>query len=173
VCNELSEGRIAIIAVGESRVFSHLHTIMTPLKIPFIFIKWNTLEEEELLIDKINDLAHDDELYLDENYQLNMHPSANHFLKAVVDLIAHYKWQNVVVLYHEERGFDHIMELVDLPRRWPTKLDVRLRGLSADVESWIFLLKDVRLSGSSHIIVDVQTKYLNKFLQQVIQRIFN
>jgi hypothetical protein len=102
-----------------------------------------------------------------------MHPSANDFLKAVVDLIAHYKWQNVVVLYHEERGFDHIMELVDLPRRWPTKLDVRLRGLSADVESWIFLLKDVRLSGSSHIIVDVQTKYLNKFLQQVIQRISN
>ncbi len=170
MCNELSEGRIAIIAVGESRVFSHLHTIASSLRVPFIFIKWNSLAEEDLLVNKLNELVHeDDDFDSDENNnQINLHPTASEYLKAIVDLIAYYKWQNVLVLYHEERGFDHIIELVDLPRRWPTKLDVRLRGLSTDVDSWIYLLKDVKLSGFSQIIVDVQTKYLNKFLQQVI-----
>ena len=170
MCNELSEGRIAIIAVGESRVFSHLHTIASSLRVPFIFIKWNSLAEEDLLVHKLNELVHeDDDFDSDENNnQINLHPTASEYLKAIVDLIAYYKWQNVLVLYHEERGFDHIIELVDLPRRWPTKLDVRLRGLSTDVDSWIYLLKDVKLSGFSQIIVDVQTKYLNKFLQQVI-----
>ena len=179
MCNELSEGRIAIIAVGESRVFSHLHTIASSLRIPFIFIKWNTLEEEDLLVDKINKLNEDDDADIDSSVaevnQINIHPSAHALTKSIIDLIDYYKWEYVTIMYQETTGLAHIEDLIKLPRRSSNvnKLRIQVRQLSADVNKWIYLMKDVKLSGSSHIIVDVQTKYLNKFLQQVIQTISN
>jgi hypothetical protein len=45
------------------------------------------------------------------------------------------------------------------------KFRLQIRQLSRDTDKWIYLIKEVKLSGSSHIIVDIETRSLNKFLQ--------
>lgn len=42
---------------------------------------------------------------------------------------------------------------------------MHVKQLGIDVDQWIYTLKDVKQSGSSHIIADIQTKHLNKFLK--------
>ena len=46
VCNEINEERIAIIAIGNCPVFLHLNGIANSLQIPFISIKWESMDEE-------------------------------------------------------------------------------------------------------------------------------
>lgn len=102
----------------------------------------------------------------------------------MIDLIEYYKWEYVTILYQESTGLSRIEDLIKLPRRPPqlrspnrtnmavhlnlnNKVKLQVRQLSSDVRKWINLIKDVKLSGSSHIIVDIQTRHLNKFLEQV------
>ncbi len=53
-----------------------------------------------------------------------------------------------------------------------SKFRLQVRQLNSDPKQWIYMLKDVKLSGSSHIIVDIETKYLNLFLEQVLFNYF-
>lgn len=100
-------------------------------------------------------------------------------MKAIIDLIEYYKWEYVTILYQETTGIERIEDLVRMQREYghqsysnpygqnqQNKLRIQVRQLSKDVEKWIYLIKDVKLGSSSHIIVDIQTKYLNNFLQQ-------
>jgi hypothetical protein len=166
VCNELAEGRIAIIAIGENPAFMHIHAIADSLKVPYISIKWDSLEEENAIIAAATQASADGERQIN---QVNIHPPAYKLMKAVIDLIDYYKWEYVTILYQESTGLDRIEDLIRLPRRSinDNKLRLQVRQLSSDINKWIYLIKDVKLSGSSHIIVDIQTRYLNKFLEQV------
>lgn len=101
-------------------------------------------------------------------------------MKAIIDLIEYYKWEYVTILYQETTGIERIEDLVRMQREYgqqpyssnpygqnqPNKLRIQVRQLSKDVDKWIYLIKDVKLGSSSHIIVDIQTKYLNDFLKQ-------
>ena len=81
-----------------------------------------------------------------------------------------YKWDFVTILYQETTGPERIQEFIRLPSTIFThnnKFRLQVRQLSSDVEKWIYLIKDIKLSGSSHIIVDVETKNLNKFIKIV------
>ena len=44
---------------------------------------------------------------------------------------------------------------------------VRVRQLGADVTKWTQLIRDLKASGTSHIIVDIETQYMNEFIRQV------
>lgn len=197
VCSELAEGRIAIIGIGNSDIFRHLHSIADSLKIPYISIRWETFEEENQTLEASLNAAtafssnsfptpplHPQQL-MDEDEsgrgvinQISMHPPARRLMKAVIDLIDYYKWEYVTILYQESTGIERIEDLIRLQRHsvheyntmlphHQNKLRLQVRQLSKDVDKWLYLIKDVKLSGSSHIIVDVETKYLNTFLQQV------
>lgn len=103
----------------------------------------------------------------------------------MIDLIEYYKWEYVTILYQESTGISRIEDLIKLPPRpnlrssnrpiemapihlnLNSKIKLQVRQLSSDVTKWVNLIKDVKLSGSSHIIVDIQTRYLNTFLEQV------
>ena len=164
----MTDGRIAVIGIGDSPVFNHLQSISNSLKIPFISIKWNGIEEENSLI--ANEVNHNnaDEISL-RHSQINIHPPAHKMMKAIINLIEHYKWDFVTIIYQESYGLDRVEDLIRFPRMLGNKFRLNVRQLGPDVDKWVYLIKDVKLSGSSHIIVDVNTKYLNKFLQQVFK----
>jgi len=52
-------------------------------------------------------------------------------------------------------------------KTWPLKCRIRVRQLGAEVSKWTNTIKDLKTSGTSHIIVDVETKYMNEFIRQV------
>lgn len=90
------------------------------------------------------------------------------FTQSIIDLINHYGWEHVTILYQESTGLDKIEDLIRLPHKTTSsKLRLHVKQLGIDVNQWIYSLKDVKLSGSSHIIVDIQTKNLNTFLEYV------
>ena len=162
MCDHISEGRIAIIGIGDTTVLSHIQLIASSLNIPYLSVKWNSLNEE------LNTLA---KLESDPNLELNevaLYPPTQMITESIIDLINHYGWDHVTILYQELTGLDKIEDLIRLPyKTTSSKLRLHVKQLGIDVNQWIYSLKDVKLSGSSHIIVDVQTKYLNTFLEYV------
>lgn len=41
-----------------------------------------------------------------------------------------------------------------------------MRQLSSDITKWTSLIKDIKSSGTSHIIVDIETRHMNEFIRQ-------
>lgn len=154
----------------------HIHSLANSLKIPYISIKWNSLEEEQVILNNLNQIYDDEPVQLNH---VNIHPPAHKLVKGIIDLIDYYKWDYVTILYQESIGLARIEDLIKLPTRPnygapmkpgnmnSNKLRVQVRQLSSDISQWIYVIKEVKLTGSSHIIVDIQTKYLNKFLEHV------
>ena len=103
-------------------------------------------------------------------HQVNIHPPASKIITAIIDLVHMYKWEYVTVLYQEDTGPERIMQLIHMPSMKffsSNKFHLQVRQLSSDFDKWIYLIKEIKLSGSSHIIVDIETKNLNKFIQIV------
>jgi hypothetical protein len=57
LCNELFDGRLAVIGVGTSPVFAHIKAITNSLRIPYIAIEWTekSMDNEHIsVIAKLN-----------------------------------------------------------------------------------------------------------------------
>ena len=166
VCDNLNDGRIAVLAIGSHSVFLHLHSIADSLKIPYIAIKWESLNEENSLVERTNSWRDE----ASQINQVNIHPPAHSLMKAIIDLIFYYKWDFVTILFQESTGLGRIEDLIRLPKPksgTDGEIRIQIRQLSSDVNKWIYLIKDVKLSGSSYFIVDIETKNMNKFIEQV------
>lgn len=169
-----------------------MHSIADSLKIPFISIKWENEEEENSIIAQVTSLLssrssseheEEDEESDDESVeykrdynkinQINLHPPSHTIVNAIIDLITFYKWEFVTVLFQESTGLDRIQDLLRLPGRKQNgvenKIRLQVRQLGKDVSKWIYLIKDVKLSGCSFIIVDIEDKFMNKFLDQATE----
>lgn len=98
-----------------------------------------------------------------------MHPSNIRICDAIIDLVFYYNWEHITVLYEETIGMDRIHHLMNIPRLKSFNSDkyrIDVRQLGSNLSTWIFLLKDIKLKGSSHIIVDIQSRNLKYFIQQ-------
>lgn len=106
---------------------------------------------------------------------VNIHPPASKIMNAIIDLVHMYKWGYVTVLYQEDTGPERIQKFIQLPSTTfynSKKFRLQVRQLSSDYDKWIYLIKEIKLSGSSHIIVDIETRLLNKFIQIVSISVF-
>ena len=134
---------------------------------PYISVKWESLNEENSIIARAQS-KHVEDTQIN---QINIHPPAHSLMNAIIDLIFYYKWDFVTILFQESTGLGRIEDLIRIPKRKSgsaeEEIRIQIRQLSSDVNKWIYLIKDVKLSGSSYFIVDIQTKYLNKFIEQV------
>ena len=147
------------------------------MKIPYLAVKWENSNKSNKLAapagpDEPAEDKKADKLKPEVSYsnQVNMHPPANKLIRAIIDLVNHYKWEYVTILYQETTGPERIEDLIRLPYSNfinNKKFRLQVRQLSSDIDKWIFLIKEVKLSGSSHIIVDIETKNLNKFTKIV------
>ena len=111
--------------------------------------------------------------------KINIHPPANKLIKAYIDIIELYKWEYVTILFHESSGLNRLDDLFKIPKNMSlfnefsnqntlsNKFRVIVKKLSSDQSLWFDLINEVKLSGSSHVIVDLSTKYLNQFLEIV------
>ena len=148
VCKQVkSGGIIAIITIGKSKVFNLAKIIANSLDIPYISIN--------------PDVTTTNSMSKQNKFELNLHPSVNKLLNAIVDLIKYYKWTFVTVLFQEPNRIE------DLIKYNENELNFQFRLISSNSNEWIDLIKEVKSSGSSHIIIDLETKLINKFLRIV------
>jgi hypothetical protein len=123
--------------------------------------QWIKSEQKEEIIEENNQVASD--------FMLNMHPSGDDIMDAVIDLIIEYKWESVIVIYSESLGPERVRKLVELPsdKIKNKKFRIQVKQLCSHLDNWAYLMKDVALSGSSHVIVDIERKYYNDFVKIV------
>jgi hypothetical protein len=195
VCNEINDGHIAVIAIGDSHVFLNLYAITNSLKIPYISIKWDSVEDSNSIVSfstKLNnefedmkDIANqdgskktnkmntklEDSLAESDLTQINLYPPAHKLMKAVLDLVNFYNWDYVTILFQEFDSLYRIEDLIRLQKKTRNeKLQFNVKPLGSNVKNWINLFKEIKLSGSCHIIVDIQARYLNDFFEMVNYR---
>ncbi len=101
---------------------------------------------------------------------VNVHPPAHQLMRAYIDLILHYQWEFITILYSEARGPDRVQDLIKLPysdikAKSLKKMRLQIRQLSADTSQWIYQLKEIKLSGSSHLIIDIERSLFNEFIK--------
>lgn len=96
VCNELEDGRIAVIGIGESAVFNHINSVCASLQIPYLAVKWDSVDDDT----DVNETSSDDTtalpplsqstspnspidqaLHRPQDNIINIHPPANKLMK--------------------------------------------------------------------------------------------
>ena len=142
------------MTIGNSRVFELAKLISSSLNIPYLTIKSDT--NTDLTIN--ND---------DNKYELNMHPPINKLINAIIDLMDHYRWTFITVLYQEPSRIEDLIRL-----NGNSKHRLIFKYLSSNFSDWAVIMKEIKSSACFHIIIDVETDLINQFLLLVNVLIF-
>jgi hypothetical protein len=185
VCKQLENGRLAVIGIGDNPTLENIELMTTSLDIPYISIKWNNVYETEPMITKKANDDDDNNLDFDDSFSsydyddttsnvksINMHSPSSKIMNAIMDFTDHLKWNFITILYQESLGVDHIQHIIRSTSVTHKALRLQVRQLSSNRDDWVYLLKEVKLSGSSHIIVDIENQYLNDFIEKVTKNWF-
>ena len=145
----MNEGRLAVISIGSSPVFSYIKSITNTLKIPYLGIKWeNEIEQFKSSDLLLNNLTHLNDLNTNYLNYANIHLPANQLVQAVIDLIVEYNWEFVTVIYSESTGPEKVQAFIDMPytnKIANKRFRMQVKQLSKDVKQWVYLIKDVNL----------------------------
>ena len=101
-----------------------------------------------------------------DKFELNLHPPINKLMDASMDILNLYKWSFLTVLYQEPYRIEDIVRLTGSEYQ-ENKLRFQFRLLSADTNEWAAVIREIKSSGSFHIIIDIDTKSINSFLNIV------
>lgn len=142
------------------------------MKIPYIAIEWADETKLTTKLQSIHDtIESDNDLIPLLPNQVNMHPPAHEIIRSIIDLIINYNWEFVTILYSGTRGPQRVQDLIKLPSssmlKKNKKFRLQIRQLSTDASEWLYQLKEIKLSGSSHIVVDIEPHLFNEFVKKV------
>jgi hypothetical protein len=97
--------------------------------------------------------------------EINIHPTTNKIMEAVIDLIDHLQWKRIFVFYQEPERIEQLVSFTNID---DLKYDFQFRLIDINmIDEWINVINYARQMGYSHFIVDLDTKYINKFLELV------
>ena len=139
---------IAVLTIGYSTYFSHVKHITQSLNIPY------------LTISNINHNLNND------LNSLNIHPTTNKIMEAVIDLIKYLKWKRIFIFYQEPERIEHLISFTNID---DLNFDFKFRLIdTANIDEWLNAISYANEMEYSHFIVDLDAKYVNKFLKHVI-----
>ena len=87
-------------------------------------------------------------------------------MRAIIDLITYLNWENVFVLFEDPNRIEDLIRFAD---NQSPKINFQFRIINTNSSNWPHLLKYVRSSGFSNLIIDLDKKSINKFLDIVIK----
>eukprot|EP00058_Branchiostoma_floridae_P002545 XP_002588033.1 hypothetical protein BRAFLDRAFT_83011 [Branchiostoma floridae] len=98
-----------------------------------------------------------------DSFLVSLFPESSLFGRAIVDLVTKNGWVDVALVYEDNKALVRLQELISLPaRRQRVKVIVYQveKGDSRNV------LREIRNSGTTEIVLDLSTSTLETFLQQ-------
>ncbi len=155
MCNDLKLERIAVMTIGNSKVFETAKVIANDLDIPYISINQDLTSSDQIINKKKI-----------KNLELNMHPPVTKIISAIIDLIHYYKWEFVTILFQEPSRIEDLIRYASNEFQ-NFKIHFQFTLISKDISEWTTLIKNVKSSGASRIIIDIEAKYINTFLRLV------
>ena len=97
---------------------------------------------------------------------LSIHPTSHKITESIIDLIKHLEWKNIFIFFQEPQRIENLVRLTNDD---DSKYNLQFRLLDTSFkENWIHQINYARHSGYSHFVVDLDAKYINRFLELVI-----
>lgn len=101
-----------------------------------------------------------------ENCLVNLYPHPSTLSKAYVDIVKAWAWKSFTIIYETNEGLVRLQEL--LKAHGPSEFPIAVRQLS-DSGDFRPLLKQIKNSAESHIVLDCSTEKIYDVLKQAQQ----
>ncbi|XP_012273725.1 glutamate receptor ionotropic, kainate 2 isoform X1 [Orussus abietinus] len=147
VCHLLSSGVAAIFGPQSAHTASHVQSICDTMEIPHLETRWDyRLRRESCLV--------------------NLYPHPTTLSKAYVDLVKAWGWKSFTIIYENNEGLVRLQEL--LKAHGPSEFPITVRQLGEGTD-YRPLLKQIKNSAESHIVLDCSTERIYEVLKQAQQ----
>ncbi|KAI8520548.1 Glutamate receptor ionotropic, kainate 3 [Branchiostoma belcheri] len=134
----------AILRTSSGPTFSALRSVSSRFNVPGIETSW--MAERDV-----------------DTFFVSLFPESSLFGKAIVDLVNKNGWMDVALVYEDKKALVRLQELLSAPakrRRLKVMVYQVEKGDSRNV------LREIRNSGTTEIVLDLSTSSLETFLQQ-------
>ncbi|XP_049845015.1 glutamate receptor ionotropic, kainate 2 isoform X4 [Schistocerca gregaria] len=147
VCHLLRSGVAAIFGPQSGQTASHVQSICDTMEIPHLETRWDyRLRRESCLV--------------------NLYPHPTALSKAYVDLVRAWGWKSFTIIYENNEGLVRLQEL--LKAHGPSEFPIAVRQLGEGTD-YRPLLKQIKNSAESHIVLDCSTSRIYDVLKQAQQ----
>ncbi|KAK9498544.1 hypothetical protein O3M35_003153 [Rhynocoris fuscipes] len=147
VCHLLRSGVAAIFGPQSSQTASHVQSICDTMEIPHLETRWDyRLRRESCLV--------------------NLYPHPMILSKAYVQLVEAFGWKSFTIIYESNEGLVRLQEL--LKAHGPSDFPIAVRQLP-EGNDYRPLLKQIKNSAESHIVLDCSTDKIYNVLKQAQQ----
>ncbi|XP_026318746.1 glutamate receptor ionotropic, kainate 2 isoform X3 [Hyposmocoma kahamanoa] len=147
VCHLLRSGVAAIFGPQSAPAAAHVQSICDTMELPHLETRWDYRTRRESCL-------------------VNLYPHPAALSRAYVDLVRAWGWKSFTIVYENSDGLVRLQEL--LKAHGPTELPVSVRQLP-DSHDYRPLLKQIKNSAESHIVLDCATERIRDVLQQAQQ----
>ncbi|XP_052755264.1 glutamate receptor ionotropic, kainate 2 isoform X6 [Galleria mellonella] len=147
VCHLLRSGVAAIFGPQSAPAAAHVQSICDTMELPHLETRWDYRTRRESCL-------------------VNLYPHPAALSRAYVDLVRAWGWKSFTIVYENSDGLVRLQEL--LKAHGPSELPVAVRQLP-DSHDYRPLLKQIKNSAESHIVLDCTTERIRDVLQQAQQ----
>ncbi|CAH1993009.1 unnamed protein product [Acanthoscelides obtectus] len=147
VCHLLRTGVAAIFGPQSAHTASHVQSICDTMEVPHLETRWDyRLRRESCLV--------------------NLYPHPTVLSKAYVDIVKAWGWKSFTIIYENNEGLVRLQELLKAQGPYESPIAIRQLGEGSDYRP---LLKQIKNSAESHIVLDCTTPRIYEVLKQAQQ----
>ncbi|XP_034286412.1 glutamate receptor ionotropic, kainate 1 isoform X5 [Pantherophis guttatus] len=148
-CDQLALGVAALFGPSHSSSVSAVQSICNALEVPHIQIRW-----KHPTVD------------LKDSFYINLYPDYAAISRAVLDLVLHYNWKIVTVVYEDSTSLIRLQELIKAPSRYNIK--IKIRQLPSGNKDARPLLKEMKRGREFFVIFDCSHDTAAEIMKQIL-----
>ncbi|XP_075450022.1 glutamate receptor ionotropic, kainate 1 isoform X2 [Ascaphus truei] len=148
-CDQLALGVAALFGPSHSSSVSAVQSICNALEVPHIQTRWKHPSVDNK-----------------DTFFINLHPDYAAISRAVLDLVLHYNWKTVTVVYEDSTGLIRLQELIKAPSRYNIK--IKIRQLPSGNKDARPLLKEMKKAKEFYVIFDCSHETAAEILKQIL-----
>ena len=145
VCNLIRTGVAALFGPQDPMLSAHVQSIAATLEIPHIASRWE-LEPPF------------------RQSTINLYPSYSVLNQAFADIVDHWHWRNMVILYEDQFGLVKLQSLLKTPADHKNEVYIQ-QVLNMDYRGALLAIKEMHIF---NIIVDIADEQLHQVLRAVM-----
>jgi len=146
LCEIIQPGVSAVFGPTTEAVSYHVQALTDTLHVPFMQSKY-------------------DYIFKRADFSISVHPHPSLLGKAFADFVKQANWKSLIVLYETEEGLVRLQELLKLPKTFH-ELKITLRQLTPDTLDYRPLLKEIKKSEETRIVLDCDYEKITTILAQ-------
>eukprot|EP00090_Calanus_glacialis_P018188 TRINITY_DN28216_c0_g1_i1.p1 TRINITY_DN28216_c0_g1~~TRINITY_DN28216_c0_g1_i1.p1 ORF type:complete len:919 (-),score=157.38 TRINITY_DN28216_c0_g1_i1:468-3224(-) len=146
LCELIQPGIAAVFGPTSPFSANHVQSVSEALHVPFMETRW-------------------DYDFKRSDYSISVHPHPSVLGKAYAEFVKKVGWKSFVILYENEEGLVRLQELIKMPKTF-SGMQVTLRQLTGDTIDYRPLLKEIKKSEETKIVLDCDYEKIALILHQ-------